>query len=746
MNMENLKTEIINILNEKKLTKAELRKVLNIKGEKQQISFNKALEELMLEEQIYLNAKGFYNMFDSSKSLIKGNIYIDKGGKGHFIGKKDGQKIKFLVNEKYLNGALNGDLVLIKERGLKRTYDLKLGEVDHILKRSEEPKIFIYQGGGVFTPYEEKVDIYLKLFKEECTGMVPGTLVLAWPSEVPIARNIYDGDIFKICGHIDDPKSIIIAIAKKQGFDNEFCEASLSEVEKIPNAVFKEDIAGRVDLRDEKIFTIDGFDTKDIDDAIGIKKDGDNYILRVCLADVAHYIKKGSVLDKEAYERGNSVYPVDMVLPMFPHIISNGICSLNPNVDRLAIVGEITLDKDFNVVNFDLYEGVIHSKKQMNYDSVNKVLNGDIVKGYEDFEEELLLLNKVAKKLEKDRKQNGALNFYSLEFKIMTDNDGNPTTIKKTPRGDGERLIENLMILMNTETANLLDSWGYQIAYRVHPEPQIERLIVIFESLKEQGIENDNIDKVLGELNKCLKGKQLNSKSIQMFLNSIKNEEYYETVSNQVLRSMKRACYQSDNIGHFGLSLDNYIHFTSPIRRYADLINHRIAKEIISYNYDPTVENYNRILEELEKIEKTLPDICAHLSEMEFRADKVEEEVDEIKKIEYFEDNLEDFEGPVKAKILNITKSGILAKVDNVFEIMIPAENLALSNFKYKKESRSFQNKYENISLGDEIYVFNPEVFKERRLVTYTDVSKDPNNLVKEIKRDKIKTIKLFDS
>ena len=288
------------------------------------------------------------------------------------------------------------------------------------------------------------------------------------------------------------------------------------------------------------------------------------------------------------------------------------------------------------------------------------------------------------------------------------------------------------MILMNSETAKLLDSWGYEIVYRVHNQPQAERLSAVLQTLKEQGIENNNMDRLLKELNQSLKGKTIKSKKIQEFLNSIKDEEYYETISKIILRSMQRATYQSENEGHFGLALDNYIHFTSPIRRYADLINHRIAKQIISYDYNPTIENYNKILEELEKIEKTLPNICKHVTETEYRADKVEEEADKIKKIEYFESHLEDFEGPIKAKILNITKSGIIAKIEDTFEIIIPIENLTLSKFKYKKASRNFQNQNETISLGDEIYVFDPEVFKEKSSITYTNVSKEQANLIEE--------------
>ena len=744
MNIEGLKEEIIEIVKQKKLTKEELRKALNIKGETNQEIFKEALDQLTKENQIILNEKGFYNISLDENNLIKGQIYIDKAGKGHFIGEKNGQKIRFLITGKYLNGALDGDFVLVKDRGLKRGYDCKLGAVDQVLQRKSYPKMFVYEGSGLFSLYSNTLDIYLNLPPQDCRGLVKGTLILAWVDEEPTDKNIYEGKLCEVCGHIDDPETLTLAIGYKYGFQNTFSDKAINEANKMPHSVTNEDIVTRKDLREEKIFTIDGADTKDIDDSIGITKDGENYILKVNIADVSHYIKKGSFLDKEAYYRGNSVYPADTVLPMFPHTISNGICSLNPNTDRLTITGEITLNKDFEVIDFKMYESVINSKKQMTYEKVNEVLKGKKVTGYEDFEDDLRLLNKIAKKLAKERRKNGALDFFSKENKIKTDKEGNIIDIKIVEKKDAEELIETLMILMNTEVATLLDTWGYQIVYRVHPEPNIKGLLIVLEELKAQNIKNDYIDIVINDLNQGLKGKKVNPKSIQLFLNSIKNEEYYETISNLVLRSMKRAYYSENNIGHFGLAMDNYIHFTSPIRRYADLTNHRIAKQIMKYDQNPTIETYNEILEELKQMETELKEICMHISKKEALADKVEEEVLKVKQFENFESHLEDYEGPIKAKILNISKTGIIAKIDDIYEIIIPAENLRLSGFKYRKESRSFENKNEKIKLNDEIYVFNPEVFKGKNLITYTEVSKDPNNLIKEIeKRRYIKTKKI---
>ena len=746
MSSEEFRNKILEVLASRKLTFDELRKSLDFKGEENQNTFKEVLNDLELGGQIILNEKGFYNVFNDDTPLIQGRIFVsEKDGLGHFVGEKNGRKIKYQVKNKDLNGAMNGDIVFVSDKSLER-YDRKLARVEKIFKRSDLNETFIYVGRGLFKLYNDVSEIYFKLDSKECENIVYGTLVSARIGTEEIDKNVYEGQIIRICGHMDDPKAMIYATGLKYGFDHNFSENVIIEADKLPSGVSNEDIIGRTDLREENVFTIDGADTKDIDDSLAISKNGDNYIVKVNIADVSHYILSGSALEKEAEIRGNSAYIADSVFPMFPHIISNGICSLNPNVDRLTFTVEIEYDKNGNVVNSKIYESVIHSRKQMTYESVNKVLSGYDEVGYEDFKDDLFLLNELALKRENIRKGNGALDFYEDECKIMTDLDGYVTDVKKVDKGPAEKIIENFMIDANTEFTNHFGYFGFPFIFRVHPEPNLKRLLVTIDEIKSQGIESEALDRLQVEVKKSLGNKNyhIGSHYIGNFLKQIKDEEYYEAVSTLVLRSMKRAIYSPENIGHYGLANDSYTHFTSPIRRFADLKNHRIAKLIMEYNSLPSDERQNEILDELDEIEKNLPSICEHIVETELYADKAEEEAEKLKQIEYFENNIIDYEGPILAKILYVSKVGIFAKVDDIFEVLVPFKELINNKFKYIKDSRTYHKKGENIRLGDEIYLFYPEIDKGKCLITYSEVSKNYDSLIAEERpRRLIKTINI---
>ena len=586
----------------------------------------------------------------------------------------------------------------------------------------------------MFKLYSEVSPVYLKKDEKECENLVVGSLVVAKLDTTPIEDDTFEGTVIRACGHIDDPESLIYATGLKYGFDHKFSDKAMEEAMQIPTKVTEEDIIDRTDLREELVFTIDGADTKDIDDSLSVTKENDNYIVKVNIADVTHYIEKGTVLEKEAEIRGNSAYIADKVFPMFPHILSNGICSLNPNVDRLTFTVEIKYNKKGEIVDSKIYQSVINSKKQMTYENVNKVIDGIEVEGYGEFKESILELNNLAKLRDNIRKQNGALDFYEDECKIMTDIDGYVTDVKKIEKGPAEKIIENFMIDANTEFTNHFGYLGYPFIFRVHPEPNLKRLLITLDEIKSQGIENEALDRLLIEVKKSLNGKYntVNSNYISALLNKMKNEEYYEAVSTLILRSMKRAIYSEDNIGHYGLANDSYTHFTSPIRRFADFENHRIAKLIMEYNTIPEEERMNEILNELDEISIKLPEICEHITETELYADKAEEEAEKIKQLEYFENNLEDYEGPIKAKILYVSKVGIFAKVDDIFEVLIPFKTLINLKFKYIKDSRTYYKKNDSIKLGDEIYVFYPEVLKGKSLIVYDEVSKKEENLLAE--------------
>lgn len=728
---KNLQKKISAALKKRKLKRDEVRKTLKIKGEESVKQFDETLDTARVDGKFFKDKKGFYHNFDSSMSFIQGQVFIDKEGIGHFTGKKDGNKVKFIIMKEDLNGALDGDIVIISDKHRKK-YDAKLGRVEEIIQRNKKGHLFKYIGEGLFKLYDETSDIYLYKNNGFCKDFVPGLLVYANLENTPVKDNIYNGEVTKIFGHVDDPDSLIYAIGYKYGFDYNFSDKAIKEAESLPKEVTNDDFIGRKDLTDELIFTIDGENTKDRDDAISIKKDGDNYILKVHIADVSHYLKDKPNLIKEILNRGNSAYLADSVFPMLPHIISNGICSLNPNVDRLVKTKEITINKYGDILGYKYYKSVINSKKAMTYKDVNKVLKNEYVKGYEPFVKDLHLMNELSKILKKNRSKQGSITFSSDELKIITDINGNVINIGPVVHSDAEEIIENFMIVDNTVTTEMFGNLeDIPFIYRVHEKPDAKLLLDTLKNLKNDGIEAPSIDRLISDLEEKISSRDtvIKPKYIESLLDSLKNTPYYETVSDSVLRSMKKAIYSQKNTGHFGLANDNYSHFTSPIRRAADFINHYIIDLVSEYYSEPDKERSKEICQQLQYITKKLPDICEHISLTERLADKAEEEASKLKRFQYFEDNIADYDGPEKARILSISKAGIKAKL-GIFEVMVPSSELYRLGFNYRKESRSYTSKKESIRRCDEVYLFYPETAREIETIYYNNISKDEESLL----------------
>ena len=742
-----LEKEIIKILNSGKLSREDLIKKLKIKGRTARNLFDEIVDKIEAEGKIFIDEKNCFHIFDGSVNYIQGRIFINIDGTGYFTGKKNGKQVKFVIPHKDLNGALSGDIVVVKDKN-KINYDRKLGSILKVVKRSERSEIFHYLGNGLFKLYNGISDTFFYKREKECRDLVEGSLVLAKIDRTPIVGSIFAGENEKIVGHVDDPKAIIRAVGIKYGFNHEFSDNVMEEARMLPNHVLDEDLEGRRDLRDEVIFTIDGDDTKDIDDAVSIEKDGDEYILKVHIADVSYYLKDKSKLTKEALSRGNSAYLVDSVFPMLPHLISNGICSLNPGEDRLTKTVEMRIDKEGNVVASEIYKSVIHSRKKMAYDKVNKVLNGESVADYDVFKDSLFMMNKLSKILAKKRIQDGAIDFYSNELKIATNIYGNAISVKPREMGDAEKLIESFMIAANTEVTTHYGFIGLPFVYRVHPQPNVKKLLTALKELKVHGIENADMNLLMQDLEKQLSGRKMiiSPSRIGEFLRQIQGEDYYEAVSNMILRCMEKAYYSDENIGHFGLANNSYSHFTSPIRRSADLINHFIIDLMMEYYTVPDKSRCHEIERELINIKKKLPDLCAHISQTEWLADEAEKEIDKIKMAEYFNDHLEEYEGPIMSRINYINKLGIYANVD-VFDVFIPKDELNKLGYAYKRNSRTFvRKKKEKMNIGDEVYLFYPEVSLGNSTIIYNEIAKDPDELLapphpkRLIKSIKIKT------
>lgn len=743
MTLEEMQNKINSALEIKKLTKEELRKELKIKGEEDLKVFEEILKEKEEDGALYLDDKDYYHLFDAKIPYIHGQVFVGSDCMGHFIGKKNGKKVKFRILHDDLNGVLDGDTILIKDKG-RTKYDRRLGEVIKIIKRKEKPSIFKYLGDGLFSLYNETSEVFIRKNPNKCQDLVVGTLVTALTTKEPIVDNIFEGDILRVCGHIDDPKALETAISLTYGFDYRFSDVVEKTVQKLPDFVTEKETKDRIDLRKEKIFTIDGDDTKDIDDAVSIKKKGDHYILKVHIADVSYYTyrRTNKVLFEESISRGNSAYFADSVVPMLPHKISNGICSLNPNADRLAKTIEIEFDENGNVVNSKLYKSVIRSQKQMTYDAVDKIINGEEVPGYEEYKDDLLLMNQLAKKLQKKRQQDGALSFFDYELKIKTDIYGKVSGISPIIQSDARKIIENFMILANTEFTNHMGYLYSPFIFRVHPSPNYLLLKATLEEIRTQDIDID-LNKLIEELQEKLNFQKDNiqPREIEKLLLGIQDKDYFEPISSLILKSMQRAYYFEENIGHYGLANPGYTHFTSPIRRAADQVNHVICDLVMEYNSTLSETRHKEILQELDELEKRLPDICEHISETERLADELEKEIENIKKLEYFEENMADYEGPILGKIIYSSKAGVIVKV-GPFEALVPHE--CMEGFKYRKESRTYMSSDESIRLGDEAYVFDPDVLKERELIIYNSISKDEEKLIApERPKRLIKTKKL---
>ena len=487
--------------------------------------------------------------------------------------------------------------------------------------------------------------------------------------QIDIPQNIVDGTIIgvkiekdrndknpvaildKVIGHKNRPRIDEEIILYENNFNYDWNDKILKELESIPSEIKEEDKKGRKDLTSKVIFTIDGDDTKDIDDAISLEiLENGNYRLGVHIADVSNYVKENSEIDKEARSRATSVYMNTVVNPMYPVELSNGICSLNPNVDRLAMTCDMELDKEGKVINFDIYESVINSKKQMTYKNVNKILNKEETpEGYEEYKDILLEMNKLAEILKNSRIKRGYQNFDLPEIKIITDENGKVTEIAKRDQDKGEKLIEQFMLAANETVATYIYLIGVPSIYRDHDIPNEEKLKKVISIIRNYG---DNID---------IKGKLTSSKYVQELLEKINETTKKEVYSNMILRCMAKATYEAYNIGHFSIGVnaehkEAYTHFTSPIRRYPDTTIHRVLKLIINGK----LENlYN------ENHKSKMFEIANHSSVQEKNADKCERESNKMKTAEYMTDFIDE---EYDAIIVSFTTGGMFVQLPNLIE------------------------------------------------------------------------------
>ena len=550
---------------------------------------------------------------------------------------------------------------------------------------------------------------------------MPGHKVIVKPTN-KIGNNVYDCEVVRILGHINDPGVDILSIVCEHEFPDTFPDEVMEEVEKIPSFVSEDEIKirlanGGVDLRDRTIFTIDGDDTKDIDDAIEVKKlENGNYYLGVHIADVSYYVKPGTKLYESAYLRGTSVYLADRVIPMLPHKLSNGICSLNPDVDRLAISCMMEIDKKGKIISTDIKESIIRSRKQMTYKKVNAVLeNGEIPEGYEEYTDTLKTMQELADILRKNKEARGYIDFEIDEAKIIVDETGKAIDVILRERGTGEKLIEDFMIAANEAVATFISYMQLPFVYRIHDVPSEEKITSFVTFVNSLGY-------VIKE-----KIRNITPIEMQKLLDSLKDVNEYPILSSLMLRSMKKAIYDINNIGHFGLGSECYTHFTSPIRRFPDTTVHRLIRYyLFEHKMDATF---------LSNLEAELKDICEHSSERERAAIECEREVNDMKMAEYMMDHIgEQYTGMISS----ITSFGMFIQLPNLVEGLIRMDELKDDYYTFDESTISLIGKKNKrgYRLGDIMDIIVSQANKEARTVDFVPCT--PENVKKYVKEKRI--------
>ncbi len=700
-----MKDDIINVLknSDRALDVYELQDKLGIKDVKKTIELVNTLKELEEEVVIYHSNKDKYLLLENSH-LRKGLMRANKKGFG-FV-EIENMEDDVYISQDNMNGAIHDDIVLI-EITSKMNLDRLEGRVLKIIKRQVHRYIgevsFDKKGIGHIKLDDAKVKLEIVIPKDKTLNAVDGHKVV-----VELGKRInnlkYEGQIVEIIGHKNDPGVDILSIVYKYNINVDFPEDVKEEVKEIPMKVGSEDLVGRRDLRGEEIFTIDGDDTKDIDDAISIKKlPNGHYELGVHIADVSYYVKEGSPLDNEAMERGTSVYLVDRVIPMLPHELSNGICSLNPNVDRLAISCVMEFDGAGKQLNYEIFPSVIRSRIQMTYKKVNSILVDKVTPlGYEPFVKSLNLMEELAQILRKAKVKRGYIDFEVDEAKILVDENGVPTEVVLRERSLGENLIEDFMIAANECVATHIYFMNLPFIYRVHEVPKEEKIRSFLGFIGSLGYQ------IPGDI------KDTKPTTMQRLLKFLRDKKEFKILSSLLLRSMQKAVYKPENLGHYGLASNCYTHFTSPIRRYPDTTVHRLLH---TYLFDGKMD-----MGTIHKWEEKLVYIAEHSSARERASVDCEREVDDMKMAEYMEKHIgEEFEGMISS----VTSFGMFVELDNLIEGLVPLRDMN-DFFHFDEEHMTLTGERSHVkyAIGERVLVKVVRASKEEKIIDFEVVKK----------------------
>ncbi len=669
--------------------------------------FLEVLGKLELEFKIEKNRKNRYKI--TEKTYYDG-IYR-KNQKGFGFVRLEGQEDEIYISKENSLNALNGDRVLIEILEEKNKVKNAEGRVAKILKHEKDTIVGIFQNNKTFgfvIPDDKSFGTDIYISKNNFGKARNNHKVLVKITKYPQKGKNAEGKIIEVLGNVNEAGVDMLSLIKEHSLPSTFPDEVVQEAKKCGNQVDKKDIPNRIDLRGEIIFTIDGADAKDLDDAVKVSKlENGNYRLDVHIADVSYYVKENSLLDQEALIRGTSIYMLGRVIPMLPRELSNGICSLNAGEDRFTLSCSMEINEKGNVVSSEVYKAIINVTERMTYEDVQKIIDAsdkEVMKRYEPYIQDFKLMEELALILKKKRMEQGYLNLDIPESKIDLDIDGRVTNISKYETSFANEIIEQFMLSANETIAEKFFWLDAPFIYRVHEEPDIEKI--------------QELNKFLFNFGMKIKANKDNiyPKEFSKILEEIKGKEEEKVVSNLVLRTLKVAKYEAENKGHFGIASKYYCHFTSPIRRYPDLFIHRIISKYLEENYDVSqkwVETYKQ--EAIDRAKQS--------SEREKIATQVEREAEDIKKAEYMESRIgEEYEGIVSS----ITSFGMFVELENTVEGLIRFENLGDEYFIYDEDRKRLIGERTNTTykIGDKVKIRVISANKLLRQIDFEIISK----------------------
>ncbi|MER2089070.1 MAG: ribonuclease R [Sporosarcina sp.] len=698
----------------KPLTVQEIQELMGFEQAAEFKELVKMLNDLEQKGQIIRSKTNRYGV-PERMNLMRGKFIGHAKGFGFVAPETEGMDDVFIPPHE-VNGAMNGDTVLVRVTN-GTSGDRREGAITRVVERKTTKVVGMYQdnkGFGFVVPDDKKLPMDVFIGKGDSLNAVDGHKVVVeiteWPNETKSAT----GMVTQILGHRNDPGVDILSIIHKHGIEVDFPQEVINQTNNIPDEVQEQDLFKRRDLREEVTVTIDGADAKDLDDAISVVKNDDGtYTLSVHISDVSYYVTENSPMDEDAFDRGTSVYLTDRVIPMLPHKLSNGICSLNPGVDRLTLSCEMKIDRNGKVIDHEIFESVIRSKERMTYNEVYRIIEGkdedenkELLAKYEHVVPMINHMADLAAILKQKREDRGAIDFNFKESKILVDEKGWPTDVVIMERTVSERLIEEFMLAANETVAEHFHWLQVPFLYRIHEDPKAEKLQRFFEFLTNFGVV------VKGT------GNKVHPKALQEIVESIEGLPEETVISTMLLRSMQQAKYLDESLGHFGLSTEFYTHFTAPIRRYPDLIVHRLIR---TYLLEKDVS-----AQTIAHWSANLPDIATHTSERERRAVEAERDTESLKKAQFMLDKIgEEFDGVISS----VTNFGLFVELENTIEGLVHVSYMTDDYYRFDDRQMMMIGEHtgKQFRLGDEVTVKVAAVKPEESAIDFEIVGMKPS-------------------